>query len=406
MIIGILTYHAACNFGANLQVLSTVSYFRNNGHEPIIIDWFTEELENAYRKNTQPEQFIEHLNFQKKYLPLSKRCYNDDDIIKVINENQIEAIVVGSDAVAQHHPLLSRIVFPCRKIIAISKPTMDRMCPNPFWGSFNLKLEKKIPLIMMSVSSQNSEYKYLTRKEKNSIKDYISKFSYISTRDEWTSKMFQYVSNKKINPTVTPDPVFAFNYNVDFQPSKEAILQKFNLPSKYYLFSFFDQKYVSVDWLSKFEELASNKGITCVAFPFPQGIKFKHPFKTEINIPLSPLEWYALIKYSQGYIGNNMHPIVVSLHNGIPCFSFDNYGIVKLRVFVNKNSSKIFHIMKIFGVLENHKTSSGMFYKTPTPQFVFDKLESYNSENVLKIGNIYLTKYMGMMKNIISTFKS
>jgi hypothetical protein len=164
MKIGILTYHAACNFGANLQVLSTVCFLKKSGHEPIVINWFTSELEDIYKKNTPPEQFNEHLNFQKKYLPLTERCYNEADIKAVIEKHRIEAIIVGSDSVVQHHPFLSRIVFPCRKIITLSKVTMDRMCPNPFWGSFYDDLETKIPIVMMSVSSQNSAFRYLTFK--------------------------------------------------------------------------------------------------------------------------------------------------------------------------------------------------------------------------------------------------
>lgn len=38
MKIGILTYHAACNFGAFLQLLSTVEHVRKRGLEPLVIN--------------------------------------------------------------------------------------------------------------------------------------------------------------------------------------------------------------------------------------------------------------------------------------------------------------------------------------------------------------------------------
>ena len=41
MNIGILAYHSACNYGANLQVLSTVGYLKRNGHNPIVINYET-----------------------------------------------------------------------------------------------------------------------------------------------------------------------------------------------------------------------------------------------------------------------------------------------------------------------------------------------------------------------------
>lgn len=401
MKIGILTYHAVCNFGANLQVLSTISFLKNAGHDPIVINWYTKELEKAYKKNTPAEQFNAHIDFQNKYLPLTERCYSDDDICASIKKHHIDALIIGSDAVVQHHPFLSRIVFPSRRIFTISKVSMDRMCPNPFWGSFYDKLDKKIPMVMMSVSSQNSAFKYFTKKERGLLYNKISNFSHISVRDDWTSQMISIITQGKIKPDVTPDPVFAFNYNVKDIPSKEYILKKFNLPSKYYLLSFLNSKYVSIEWLSEFEKLALKDDISCVVLPFPQGIMFHHPFKNEINIPLSPIEWYSIIKYSQGYVGNNMHPIVVSLHNNIPCFSFDNYGVVKLRIFVNNKSSKIYHIMKKFGVLSNRIGSASLLHKTPRPSEVTTKLKSYNRKEIEIKSKEYLTQYIRMMDTII-----
>ncbi len=403
MKIGILTYHAACNFGANLQILSTIFYLHNQGHNPIIINWFTKELENYYLKNTPSLQVEEHKNFRDKYFPLTNRCFNDEDIIKEIEKNKIEAIIVGSDAVAQHHPFLSRIVFPCKKIITIKKVSKDRTFPNPFWGSFYNLLEKKIPLVMMSASSQNSAYKLTPNFERKEMNLHLSNFSFISVRDQWTSKMIQYISNNKIQPKVTPDPVFAFNNNIDIQPSKEEILQKFNLPADYYLLSFLNQKYITVDWLNEFEKLATEKGIASVALPFPQGIKFNHPLKYEINLPLSPIDWYALIKYSKGYIGNNMHPIVVCLHNGVPCFSFDNYGIVKYRLYTQKNSSKIYHIMKRFNVMDNHIIANNKLYKCPTPLMVLNKIHHFSTEGVKTESVKIYRDYLKMMDTIVKT---
>ena len=105
------------------------------------------------------------------------------------------------------------------------------------------------------------------------MKKYIQNFSYISVRDNWTSKMFQYITNNKIIPEITPDPVFAFNQNVSFQPTKEEVLKKFNLPESYYLLSFLNDKYVNGDWLKEFESLAEKNNIACVALPFPQGLQ-------------------------------------------------------------------------------------------------------------------------------------
>ena len=164
MRIGILTYHAACNFGANLQALSTIEFFRSRNDDVRLIDFLPEELDNFYRKKIPEMQYDEHKRFREKYYPLTRRCKNERDVAEVINDEQIEAIIIGSDAVMQHHPLRSRIIFPCSRIISIYHPTNDRMCPNPFWGSFMPLLNKEIPICYMSSSSQNSAYQMATKK--------------------------------------------------------------------------------------------------------------------------------------------------------------------------------------------------------------------------------------------------
>ena len=104
--------------------------------------------------------------------------------------------------------------------------------------------------------------------------------------------------------------------------SKKNIWTIFLIILIYILISFFDSYKVSQSWMDEFVELASNKDLVCVSLPFAQiRSAIKCPY--EISLPLSPIDWYALIKYSSGYIGNNMHPIVVSLHNQISFFSFD-----------------------------------------------------------------------------------
>lgn len=404
MRIGILTYHAVCNFGANLQALSTIEYFRAHSYEPIIINWYPKELENIYIQNTPKEQFEIHKQFRDKYFVMTERCFSAKEVANVVNKWNIDAIVIGSDAVVQYTPYLSRIDFSRRKIIHIQKPGEDKDCPSPFWGSFYKYLKHTVPMAMMSVSSQNTPYKTLLSKEKHKLTKYLSQFSYISTRDDWTQKQFKYASNNIVSPAITPDPVFGFDYNVKFIPLKEEVCKRFNLPENYILVSFHNSYTVSKEWLSELKYKCEKKAITCVAFPFPQGIKFKHPFDKEINTPLDPIDWYALIKYSQGYIGHNMHPIVVSLSNAVPCFSFDNYGTIKFRFFVNQKSSKIYHIMNHFGVLQNRVNSSGKFIDHPTVDYVIGKLEAYNKNHVMEVAKNYLQDYKTMMNDIESIF--
>lgn len=399
MKIGLLTYHAVCNFGANLQALSTVSYWRNRGHDPIFINWITEELDNHYHRITPESQYYEHENFRKKFFPMTRRCITDNDIVDVIREEGIEAVVIGSDAVMQTRPLRARIAFPTREILTISKPARDLICPNPFWGSFVHLLEKKIPICYMSASCQNSKFRSSNSKEKGEAKALLKQFSYISTRDDWTAKQVSWFTDGELIPPVTPDPVFAFNLNVKSQPSEQEIRDRFNLHGNYCLFSFHSDSAVSQKWLQEMQSRMQKRGVMCVALPFPQGMEFHHPFNKEIKLPLSPLDWYALIKYANYYIGDNMHPIVVSLHNAVPCFSFDQYATVKFHFIVNSSSSKVYHILKQFGYPDNRVSLKGL-YRMPSVDYVLQKLDVFDKDYVRTVAAHYVEEYLKMMQDI------
>ena len=136
MRIGILTYHAVSNFGANLQALSTYCFLQNNGHEPIVINWYTKELENAYRNEVPECQNRCHENFRNERFNMTRRCYNAKDIASEISRLGIESVIIGSDAVAQHFTFWSRVTLSKQTIIHVRKVTSDRLFPNPFWGTF------------------------------------------------------------------------------------------------------------------------------------------------------------------------------------------------------------------------------------------------------------------------------
>lgn len=111
------------------------------------------------------------------------------------------------------------------------------MFPNVFWGC---GVADKVPMALMSVSSQNSAYQYFMPWTKKAMCKSLSNMKYISVRDEWTKDMLKAVLNKEV--PVTPDPVFSFNQNVGmYVPRREEILERFGLPEKYVLLSLFSQ---------------------------------------------------------------------------------------------------------------------------------------------------------------------
>ena len=64
MNIGILTFYRVANFGANLQALSTYSYLKNRGYNPIFIYYESERTEYVFKQSCiSQEQKFAHLNF-------------------------------------------------------------------------------------------------------------------------------------------------------------------------------------------------------------------------------------------------------------------------------------------------------------------------------------------------------
>lgn len=406
MKIGLLAYHAACNFGAFLQLLSTVEYIKKQGDEPIVINWIPKDFRKDYEKRSLSDVRSLYACLREKYYPMTELCETEKQVAMVIENENIEAVIIGSDAVTQHHPLRERIHFPCRRIIYIAHPTSDRMFPNCFWGSFNKYLKKTIPLAVISGSSQDSKYYFIKGLTKFKMKKSILDFRYVSVRDDWTQKMIEYITDGDVIPEVTPDPVFAFNNNAPhLVPSKEDVIKKFNIPNDYIILSFKGAKSVSQDWINELQMLANAKGLACVKLPYADAPAFGN-IQYSVGDIVTPLEWYALIKHSKGYIGNNMHPIVTSITNGVPFFSFDNYGIPMIDgKETNGESSKIYHILKQADLLDNRIYTCCKDYSPIEPKEVLNKIINFDVLKEKTFAYRYYKQYEKMMIDVYKSIK-
>ena len=404
--IGILTYNNVFNFGANLQAMSTAGYLRAHGYNPIFISWIPKELETKYATSVSEEQKKAHWKAKEGLMQESELCRTDEDIVNVIKKHHIEGIIAGSDAILQHFEIpfktkLKNIISPGS---VYKRYTRDRLFPNPFWGSFYQKLDKKIPVVIMSGSSQNANYMSFKKGTMKKMSENLLHYSFISVRDTWTSKMISHITEGKINPTVTPDPVFGFNMNLpEIKEKSKEIIKRFNLPEKYLLVSF-KKKVKGIDeaWIQELEQEAIKRGYTVFALPLPEKL-IKYGMSNSIDLPLSPLEWYSLIINSVGYIGENMHPIVVSLHNANPFFSFDYYGLSK-SIDKEDNSSKVSHILKTAG-LSDYRISSVGQEVSISPSTVLDKIDNFDKQKCTDFRDKYLSQYKNMMESIIKCFQ-
>jgi hypothetical protein len=322
----------------------------------------------------------------------------------------IHAIVIGSDAVVQHKSLYSRVHFPTRSIVTVAPPPPPHLVyPNPFWGSLVHMLPGNIPILMMSVSSQNERFIGIQGRSRNQMWGTLKLLPYISVRDRWTQKMFQHISRGALHPKITPDPVFAFNQNAGelIQP-KDELVKRFGLAEKYILFSFVEKMIVDEGWVSRFADIALLNGYQCLMLPMPNGHCLGPiPLVPQLPNPLSPLDWYGLIKYSSAYIGHNMHPMVVAMHNNVPFYTFDYYGILYLRMFLNSKSSKIYDILERAGLLSQRSADIGPFASPPDPNLVFESVMHLKGHSSIQteFSNLILEEYNQMMSELSDTIR-
>ena len=411
MKIGVLTFLHVANYGANLQATSTYYYLKNQGHTPVFIDYsslYTDVmtvLSHCKRKLQHLSvsvQTLEHEKFVNENIKIQTRhVHSCSQVLDVIKEEGIEAIIIGSDAVAQHWPLFSTLKLGKHRPLWIEPLQQERRFPNPFWG---VGFSNKVPTAMMSVSSQNSKYHIFSKFTLRRLAKQINSMKYISVRDAWTRDMM-HAAQPNVEIEVTPDPVFALNYNLgDLIPSEDNIRKKFDLPENYVLIGLRSQVF-TYEELEKMNELLKKEGKECIAFNIDGVYAYKHPFKYEIKLPLNPLDWFGLIKYASAYIGSNMHPIVSSLANGVPCFSIDNWGIVGFwgKKKISK-SSKVYDVLSQYGLTDYWCSIENGKCKT-TVEEIIEKLHNFPKDKVKTISEKRVDAYKNMMECIISSFE-
>lgn len=408
MRIGILTYHCVTNFGAQLQCLSTIDYLRKHGYEPIVLNWFPQDLEDFYLSQHPRIQFDEQFNFAMREMPVTKLCRTLEELCQVIDDSSLDAIFLGSDALFDYFPIKSRRSFNLKRLrfIEESKVASNHDLPNPFWGSFNDYVNKRIPYCGFSVSSQNAPFYRCNKAEKAELKRLINNFSLITTRDEWTRKYVSEIGHRT-DITITPDPVFAFNHNSELFIQKHELIQKYNLPENYILISFC-KDILSDDYINEIiRKVEQYTNATCVSFPMPRGLR-QLDTRAFVELPLPTLDWYYLIKYSQGYIGELMHPIIVSLHNCVPFFCFDQYGTYK-RIIPRicykyiYESSKIFDILKRADLLAN--VCPYEYSNKITPSDVVNSFTKFDKEKCLRFAESQYCRYLDGMQKVLSSLK-
>ena len=384
MRIGILTHHWVCNFGANLQALATQSALRAMGHEPVFINYRNKQLLERQKKLVSPEQQIIHAKFVDQYLTESHLITTSREVENYCLD-KLDVILVGSDAMFALAPKYDP--YSIWRKLRIPNFTPDEELP-PYWLNWERKPRKKIFKASISASSMGTNYHFIIGSLRKELKKAIHGFNYLTVRDDWTKSMLQHITPERRDVKLTPDPVFALNQYFDIPTNEKPPADV----SKTILIS----GGLNEKWISRFVDVAHKMNYTVANLPTPQNAYKYDSIDFHIQLPLSPLQWYALLNNAAGFVGINFHPLVSCIANGTPVLNLDPHK----RSGLIKKSSKMFDLCRRAGIPERFYTSTRI--NKVAPDLILQQLFAPNGmNNAEKYAHQASRQFTDNLKNII-----
>lgn len=362
----LLTHFKIPNFGSNLQALAAHKVLAACS-DSVVLNYTPEKLERRYSELCPKEQVDEHTSFANEYLRLSPILKDENELLRYCKDEKIDCIFSGSDT-----------IFRLTK----GYDTHEGSFPNPYWlkwahsdASYNPKIA------YISGSASDSAYYSFPSDWKRDIMTQLKKADYLSVRDSWTRLMFNVISLGKINPPITPDPVFILPEMITFPEKYSAGLRE--KKGKYILVSTRNHR-VSSEWLKKFVAICHKAGFEVYGVCLPETNMEFDGFDKNIKLPLSPAAWFSLIQNAGGVFGERFHLAVTSMANTIPFVSIDHYrreGIKGRFMFLNiPMTSKVHDVLKKADLLTqciNHLKIQGL-----DPEAIFEKIKMFPVEKM------------------------
>jgi len=288
---------------------------------------------------------------------ISERLRNIDECKSWLIDNDMDALIVGSDAVMQ----LKR-----------DSNTADLQFPNPFWLP---AWAKKVKTAMISGSSMGCSYLRLKQPLNLArIARCLLSYDYLSVRDRWTQNLVRNSTLGLRKPPVTPDPVFSLNQVLKREEAQLFPNEKIDKP--YILLSCMKGR-LADKWVKSFVEISHSHGCDVYELPMPEGYA-DLPVDNQVPFPLSPIQWYLWLKYARGFVGQRFHSVVTCLHNAVPFVTIDSYG----NLVKDDWRSKIYDLCARSGVLKQ-RIPYQIINDLP-PMQVWMLLESFDMSNAKK----------------------
>lgn len=392
MKIGILTFHRPSNFGANLQAYSSASYFSSFGHMVKVID-YTRPGDLAYRKSVDEHQFLAHQHFVEERLPLTRQVFDENGLCEVVRAEHFDAILIGADAVW--------------------RAPQDNCIYFAQW-LFNEASIQNISVASISAAHMGNGYMGVSAETRLHIQDCLTKFKYITVRDDWTRVALNrdVFSGKEFVKVVNPDPVVKLHHFVDGEEWRSNGMES----KKYYLMSLPVSwgktpklGRIRQRWFSRFKEIVHADGYQLVELPIPEG-KSGMEFDYTIDYPIDSIQWFLWIKNAKAFCGLRFHAIVSSISNGTPFFSVDSYGKTTKKSMLldllgfhrqarkDDKHSKIRNLLKGTSFELNR---TGPYLEFENPKRIFNMLEHTDVNEILTLRSLLELQFDSNMSELL-----
>lgn len=348
--IGILTFHNAYNFGANLQAYALKNYLIDKGYEVEIIDYHNSRLKKKYGKELSPwfatrkrdwimpwrwknivaswkwyrkakedwkcqaEKFI---LFQKKYLNYTEKGIP----VNEISRKNFDVILFGSD-----------------QIWDTGITGKKEQC---YWGNFKCSAKK--------VAYAASLYgKKITKTEEENIKKYLKNFDFISVREKHLADRINKITGKKVE--IVCDPTLL-------------------LPTKKY-FELFEKKSKNVQKYTLVYAVSEDDEIIKIAQQYGNLVRVLHYYSFQVkpeNVDdiayAGPSQFLELLYGAEAVVTNSYHGTVFSIL------------FQKPFVAVYNENARIDNLLKIVGLENAHYRNGNRLAKSELNNI--EKLNEY-----------------------------
>lgn len=338
MKIGILTFHAADNYGAVLQAYGLKEVLCRLGHEVHIIDYSPEYLKHEYRP-LRNDAFYSMKQFAKALSVVPIRvCRNLNfsqfrkshlSLLPVDKINGLDAIIVGSDQVWN-----------------------PNITDNRFDPMFLLADKSLKPVTLrIAYAASAGNVKEFSANYDETVENALSSFNAISVREE---SLANYLSGRGFEPIVTLDPVLLPGKDVfDSMTSRKLV------PKTPYLLCFSLQTSPKLRKTAK--TIAASRGVGLVELVSVDESIFRRDLVQTASIE----KFLSLIKYADAVVTTSFHGTAFSLLFNRPFLSVG---------YDNRHSERVRMLLKSVDAESNY-ANIGEPVQTEIPALDFEKID-------------------------------